>query len=101
MHGVGPVGDPSLGFLLEGQSLLGALGVIIHEFSLISREATSCALLADTLQFVNSDDSHVAVHVGVGPLDASHSIREDVLGGTLPEDVPVAGRVAARAGMEL
>jgi hypothetical protein len=101
VHGVGPVGNPSLRFLLEGQSLLGALGIIIHEFGLERREATSCALLADTLQFVNSDDSHVAVNFGVGPLDSPHSISEDVLGGTLPEDIPVAGRLAARAGLEL
>jgi hypothetical protein len=101
VHGVGPVGNPSLRFLLQGQPLLGALGIIVQEFGIEGREATSCALLADTLQFVNSDDSHVAVHVGVGPLDAPHSVGEDVLGGTLPEDVPVAGRVAARAGVEL
>lgn len=100
LHGVGPVGDPSLRFLLQGQPLHGPLRLIVQEFGL--REATSCALLADALQFVNSDDGHVAVHEGVGPLDApAQSVVEDVLGGTIPEDIPVAGRVAARAGLEL
>ena len=63
---------------------MGALGIIVQEFGIENLEGTSCAL-ADTLQFVNSDDSHVAVHVGVGPLDAPHSVGEYVLGGTLPK----------------
>jgi hypothetical protein len=70
---------------------MGALCIIIHdEFGLVCREATSCALLVDTLQFINSDDSHVAVHVGVGPLVSPQSIREDVLGGTLSKDIPIS-----------
>jgi hypothetical protein len=44
-------------------------------------------LLTDPLQFIESDDSHVSIHVGVGAFDSAHSGGQDVLGGALPEDV--------------